>query len=140
MVDFGLHGNAEGNILSYTAKIPNEADIPTPNLPGAIEEEILDSEEQSRVNLLAKIPGAANDAPPPSPIRRLLRESGIKTTDKEMFSIIMGMKRPFRQSEKNLRHFYTNEVEKYEWETMKRYKAKVQGKYGVFKKDRPMNR
>jgi len=106
-------------------RFPDEFDIKTPNLPGAVSKEVVTSEEQSRLDLLKKAPDAADQSAPPTPIRRLYKMAGIHTTEKDFYQVLMEMKRPFRNTERKLRIFYENEIEKYEWDTLKRYRVKL---------------
>jgi len=87
------------------------------------------SEEQSRRNLLAKT-GNINEIPT-TPVRRLYKLAGVRTTDKQVFNTLLGMKRAFRSAEKKVRIYYENEIGKIEWDTVKRFRSKLNGTYYV---------
>ena len=114
--------------LPSTQKIPHVNEIPTPKLPGTDSPVRIDSEEQSRLNLLQKNPEAARRGPPPSPVLNLYKVAGIETNERQMYTSLMTLKKKFRASEKSLRFYYANETEKEDWETMDRYKRKIRGK------------
>ncbi|ODM91123.1 hypothetical protein Ocin01_15559 [Orchesella cincta] len=104
---------------------PEETDIPTPTFPFAYSNIRIPSEEQSRLNLLKKTPHM--DDIPPTPVRRLFKLAGIRTTEKDIFTNIMEMKRNFRLTENKLRVYYENEIGKLDWDTLKRFRCKLNG-------------
>jgi len=95
--------------------------------------ERLTSEEQSRLNLLSIVPDITNadGERPTTPLRKLYEVAGVKTLDKDFFQILMSIKRSFRDLEKSLRVSIANKVEKLEWDTPKRYKAKIRGQFWI---------
>ncbi|CAG7824933.1 unnamed protein product [Allacma fusca] len=111
--------------LPSTPKIPHVAEIHTPVLAGLESPAKIDSEDQSRLNLLAKNPEASNDNPPPSPVQFLYKIAGIKTTEKRTFESLMTIKKKFRVTEKSLRFYYANETDKADWETQNRFRHKI---------------
>lgn len=113
--------------LPFTALRPDPGEIPTPKLPNSQSLHVLSSEEKSRLNLLAKCPGADSEEPIPQEILKLYTVTGIKTTSKDMYRTVMKMKKAFNDIEKNVSTYYLNEIEKFEWDTMKRYKTKIGG-------------
>jgi len=105
---------------------PDVADIMTPVFPFKASKTRISSEEQSRRNLLAK---AANlDEVTSTPVRRLYRLAGVRTTDKDTFQALLDMKSAFRLTERKVRVFYENEIGKFDWDTVPRFRAKLNGK------------
>ncbi|CAL8104422.1 unnamed protein product [Orchesella dallaii] len=104
---------------------PEETDIPTPTFPFPYSKIRIPSEEQSRMNLLRKTPHM--DDVPATPVRRLFKLAGIRTTEKDIFTNIMEMKRNFRLAENKLRVYYENEIGKLDWDTLKRFRCKLNG-------------
>lgn len=104
---------------------PEEYDIPTPTYPFPTSDVRIPSEEQSRQNLLKKTPHM--DEIPGTPVRRLYKLAGVRTTEAEIFNNIMEMKKMFRVTENKCRVYYENEIGKLDWDTQKRFRGKLRG-------------
>lgn len=104
---------------------PDEYDIPTPTFPFPHSLVKIPSEEQSRQNLLKKTPHM--DEVPPTPVRRLYKLAGVRTTETDVFNNIMEMKKLFRVTENKVKVYYENEIGKLDWDTLKRFRCKMNG-------------
>lgn len=104
---------------------PEEFDIPTPTFPFPNSTMKIASEELSRQNLLKKTPHM--DESPSTPVRRLYKLAGVRTTEMDLFNNIMEMKKMFRVTENKLRVYYENEIGKWDWDTLKRFRCKLNG-------------
>ncbi len=85
----------------------------------------------SRRNLLSTMPHM--DDIPSTPVRRLFKLAGVRTTEKQTFNTLLDMKRKFRSTEKKVRVYCQNEIFKMEFDTIRRYKARLGGEYTYLK-------
>lgn len=67
------------------------------------------------------------DDVPGTPVRRLYKLAGVRTTEKQTFNMMFDMKRQFRGVEKKVRNHTENEIWQKEFDTVRRYKNKLPG-------------
>lgn len=113
-------------MLPSSRRWPEIDSLRTPTYPFTHTPPRIGSEEQSRRNLLASMPHM--DSTPSTPIRRLFKLAGVRTTEKQTYNALLEIKRGFRATENKVKVFCQNEIIKMEFDTLRRYRAKLNGR------------